>query len=131
MPRRRVYGLTTTERYISKLQKVFEARGASPDQAAALARLASATWNLRFGSYKVIADEVLARFADRIPRPLRGLYRAATFRLIKAVRKGENIEAVIEYFALNGLNREILEDIADEITARRETAETAPQAPPS
>jgi len=123
MPRRRVFGPTSSDRYISKIQKVFEARGANPEQARKVAELAFISWDLRFRLYREVADGILSKYADRIPRPLRGLYRAVLFRMIKAARKGENLKALVECFARNGLDRALLEELAGEVLRAIEAQE--------
>jgi len=115
MPRRRVYSPTTEIRYEGKLQEVFEARLGSPELARQAAALARGYWARRFGLYKETADAVLEKYAHRIPRPLRGLYRAAVFRMVKARLKGEPVDLIVEYFARNGLDRALLEELAREV----------------
>ncbi len=132
MPRKRVFRSTTIPRYYYKITRQFAVAGFKPSDVAAVAMAVTAEWNKNFSIYNYYYNEMLKKFGSRIPVGQRGLYRAGLFKMIKAARVGDDVEAIIESYARKtGVDAGLLREIAAYFGLIESSKERSAAAPPS
>jgi hypothetical protein len=128
MPKKKRFGVTSTTRYKIKVFRVFSA-GVPEELAMEHTSSQADAWNTGFGEYKKLHDKIMESDTFKnIPAGLRGLYLAYCNEVNARVmtRKIERLETVIEKWVRLGLDRGILEDLAEEMGARPVTETPKP-----